>query len=74
MPSTSPAEQALASLEQRIGTLVSLCNRLLESNQLLAQNRDRLQRQHRELRRRNDAARDAIEKVVRRIKPYGEPR
>ena len=74
MPSTSPAEQALASLEQRIGTLVSLCNRLLESNQLLAQNRDRLQRQHRELRRRNDAARDVIEKVVRRIKPYGEPR
>jgi len=74
MPSTSPAEQALASLEQRIGTLVSLCNRLLETNQLLAQNRDRLQRQHRELRRRNDAARDAIEKVVRRIKPYGEPR
>ena len=74
MPSTSPAEQALASLEQRIGTLVSLCNRLLETNQLLAQSRDRLQRQHRELRRRNDAARDAIEKVVRRIKPYGEPR
>ena len=74
MPSTSPAEQALASLEQRIGTLVSLCNRLLETNQLLAQSRDRLQRQHRELRRRNDAARDVIEKVVRRIKPYGEPR
>lgn len=74
MPPTSPAEQALASLEQRIGTLVSLCDRLLETNQLLAQNRDRLQRQHRELRRRNDAARAAIEKVVRRIKPYGEPR
>lgn len=71
MPPTPSAEQVLASLEQQIGTLVSLCDQLLERNQLLAQNRDRLQRQHRELRRRNDEARAAIEGIVRRLRPYG---
>lgn len=74
MPPTSTAEQVLTTLEQQVGSLVSLCDQLLEANLLLTQNRDRLLRQHGELRRRNDAARTAIEQVVRRIKPYGEPR
>lgn len=74
MPTTSAAEQVLTTLEQQVGSLVSLCDQLLEANQLLAQNRDRLLLQHGELRRRNDEARAAIEQVVRRIKPYGELR
>ena len=74
MPPTSTAEQVLTTLEQQVGSLVSLCDQLLEVNLLLTQNRDRLQQQHSELRRRNDEARAAIEQVVRRIKPYGELR
>lgn len=73
MPPTPSAEQVLASLEQQIGTLVSLCDQLLETNQLLAQNRDRLQRRHRELRRRSDEARGVIEQAARRLRPYGAP-
>ena len=74
MPPTSTAEQVLTTLEQQVGSLVSLCDQLLEANLLLTQNRDRLQQQHSELRRRNDEARATIEQVVRRIKPYGELR
>ena len=74
MPPTSTAEQVLTTLEQQVGSLVSLCDQLLEANLLLTQNRDRLQQQHGELRRRNEEARAAIEQVVRRIKPYGELR
>ena len=74
MPPTSAAEQVLTTLEQQVGSLVSLCDQLLEANQLLTQSRDRLQRQHGELRRRSDEARAAVEQVARRLKPYGELR
>jgi len=69
--SASPADTALTALEQQVGELVSLCERLIEANQLLLKNCDELQQQQATLRRKNREARDAVEQIVSELKPLG---
>ncbi len=69
--SASPADTALTALEQQVGELVALCERLIVANQLLLKNCDELQQQQATLRRKNREARDAVEQIVSELKPLG---
>ena len=75
-PSVNPqkpsAESALASLEQHVDALATLCEDLLEANRLLVQNCDQLEQQQLELRRKNRQARADVERILTQLRPYAE--
>lgn len=63
-------ETALATLEQQVDTLASLCERLVNTNQALVKRCDQMQAQQRDWRRQNRQARTAVEQVLAQLKPY----
>ena len=72
MPAASSAERTLATLEQHVGSLVSLCRQLMEVNQTLIRDHTKLQARNHELRRKNEQASSEIEKFIRKLKSYDE--
>ena len=63
-------EAALAALEQQVDTLTTLCERLVNANQVLVKRCDQMQEQQRDWRRKNRQARTAVEQVLAQLKPY----
>lgn len=65
-------EAALATLEQRVNTLATLCERLVNANQALVKRCDQMQEQQRDWHRKNRQARTAVEQVLAQLKPYSK--
>ena len=63
-------EAALASLEQQVDALATLCERLVSANQVLIERCDQMQEQQRDWRRKNRQACSAVEQVLAQLKPY----
>ena len=63
-------EVALASREQQVDALTTLCERLVSANQVLVKRCDQMQEQQRDWRRKNRQACSAVEQVLAQLKPY----
>lgn len=63
-------EATLATLEQQVDTLTTLCERLVDANQVLVKRCDQMQEQQRDWRRKSHQARTAVEQVLAQLKPY----
>ncbi len=63
-------EAALTTLEQQVDTLTTLCERLVNANQVLVKRCDQMQEQQRDWRRKNRQAHTAVEQVLAQLKPY----
>lgn len=63
-------EAALTTLERQVDTLTTLCERLVNANQVLVKRCDQMQEQQRDWRRKNRQARTAVEQVLTQLKPY----
>ena len=70
MSAVPSAEHALATLEQQVGSLVSLCRKLMEANRTLIRDHTQLQARNHDLHRRNQQASTELEKFIRKIKSY----
>ena len=58
-------------LEKQVDALASLCDHLINANQVLVKRCDQIQEQQRDWRRKNRKACTAVEQVLTQLKPYG---
>ena len=64
-------EESLATLEQQVNDLATLCEHLINANMALVERCDRMQEQQRDWRRESHKAQDAVERVLVQLRPYG---
>ena len=68
---TPSGEASLATLEQQVNDLATLCENLISANLALVERCDRMQGQQRDWQRKNRKAQDAIERVLTQLRPHG---
>lgn len=66
----STVETALTTLEQQVDALTTLCERLVNANQVLIERCDQMQEQQRDWHRKNRQTRSAVEQVLTQLKPH----